>query len=301
MAEPSDVLVRLREVPGASPDDDTLRAILAAGRRRRGRRRYAPVAASAVAVAMVAVVALVVRPFGTAGDRPPGGGHQCTPAQLRVTTSAISIGSNPHPFDSATVLIQTRQRCAVSGPFRIEVRAADGTWTPVPQPAQVVGIRHMLATGRQTAATLRLDPPRTYGIDLGWIRKSARCSPRDIRLAGPGLAIPMASLPQWCGQPIAVSNTYSAYVTYSVKWISAVPKGDDLIVTYQGVCRGVRPQVDETARTVTVALVTAVVTGPSGCFAIPLTPVTTRVRLQQPLGDRKLLHAKVGLWPAISR
>lgn len=299
MAEPSDILTRLHEVPGAAPDDATLHAILDSGRRKRRRRHALVPAAAAFVTAIVVATILVAAPRGRTTDNPVKRSDECTLSQLRVTTSALIVQTEPRAFDSISLSIQTRRPCALTGPLQLQVHAPDGTWSAVAARGDGDRVHHAGDTGPQTSATLRLDPPTTYLIDLGWKPTSSHCRARDVRLVGPRLLVPLAQLPQWCGQPIAVSNTFPGSVTYSVPWVSATPSGKILTIRYRPQCRGARPIITETPRTVTVALVTTYVTGPGGCVMMPTGLVRLNAKLGQPLGDRTLIHAHVGRWPAI--
>jgi hypothetical protein len=113
------------------------------------------------------------------------------------------------------------------------------------------------------------------------------------------VSLPLDRLPQWCGQPIAVSNTFAGSVTYSVRWLSATATGALLTIHYRQVCHGATPQVTETATKVTIALVTTSFVSFGSCLPLVLDPIVMHVGLQQPLGNRTLVHAPVGRWPAI--
>jgi len=168
-------------------------------------------AAAAAVVVLSAVTVLVVRVF--VDDVP-----RCTSADLQVTTGGLTVMEAPAPIDSVVVSIRATRRCGLAGPLRLQVRPTNSaSWSAVridPAPARESGGRPVGATWSQSRATLRLKPKRTYLIEIAWERKPALCPSADARLAGPALALPLASLPQWCGQPISMTNTFTPTVRY---------------------------------------------------------------------------------------
>jgi hypothetical protein len=267
------------------------------------RPRFIALVATALVIVALGVV-FALRPTALPAGKlaAMGGPWQCRQAALQVTSSGLTVQDRP-AVDSASIVIETRAACPLTGPLRLQVRGADGNWTAVPSGPTTAGAlapHHLGNTGPQTATTLHLTPPTTYLVDMAWERETAGCTDRAVRLVGPALALPIPSLPGWCGQPVAVSNTFAASVTYSVRWVSAGARGNTLAIKYQPQCRGARAVVTETSRSVTVAVVTVRADGPGGCMKLGFDLATLRTTLQAPLGNRKLLHAKVGPWPAIT-
>jgi hypothetical protein len=156
----------------------------------------------AIAVIGAATAVVVARPFGDP-DR-------CTAADLRVTYAGLTAQEDPD-IDSSLLVIRTRHECMLAGPLRLEVRDNDGPWTRVPVdpgPTRTRGWVFEGQDGAQTATPLRLVPRVTYRVSLAWVRSSRPCPTRDTRVAGPGLVVAIGSLPQWCGQPVSMSNTF---------------------------------------------------------------------------------------------
>jgi len=162
-------------------------------------------------VVLAAATVLVVRVFG---DDVP----RCTSADLQVTTGGLTVMEAPAAIDELTFVIRTARRCALAGPLRLQVRPTNSaSWSAVPvdpTPARESGGRPLGATWSQSSATLRLKPKMAYFIEIAWARKPTLCPSADARLAGPRLAVPVSSLPQWCGQPISMTNTFTSTIRY---------------------------------------------------------------------------------------
>jgi hypothetical protein len=300
MVEPSDTLFRLRELPGADPTDAVLRAVVAAGQQRRRHRRLAMAAGLAAVVAALAGGVLIVTGDATTGVTPADSAGPCRGKDLLVAHLAAGTGLGAGAnLSGLPVSVKTRRACSLPGPLRLQVRRAAGSWTLVPEGAMTMtGIG--LPGGRQSPGRMALDPSVSYAVYLVWAPTQMECPANTLRLSAPGLSLAIGSLPMWCGAPVAVTQTDARTTTRSVAWESAAASGARLTITYRPQCRGVRTDIRETRSSVTVALVTTDPIGPHGCLPIPIGTVRVQATLKQPLGDRRLVHAIVGPWPAIS-
>jgi len=303
-----DVRAQLLELPGASPDDLTFDAIVTAGTRRRQRRRASLLAAS-TGIAVVGVLSVVLTVPGggaTVGKRGPvpvgDGKYYCREADVSATLGPGELETSPERRNMFDVRLVVTRDCQLRGPLQLEVSAQpvsppvppDPAWTWTAKTTSNYG-----GSGPQQTTPVPLDPSYFYAVDLGWRPRRQGCEGPNVRLVGPGhLVLPLGRLSFYCGEPIAISNTFAVSVVSSVPWTLVRASGNRVTIHYGPLCRGMVPRVTETSTSVTIAALTNEPLGAHGCLAMTFDGSSTVVTLRRPLGARAIRHAPTGSWPA---
>lgn len=304
-----DIRDRLLDAPGASPDDVTFHAIVTAGHRRRQRRRAALLAASTAVAVAGALTAVLTVPGGggaTIGKRGPVPVHDskynCRQQDVSATLGPVALVAAPERRDVFDVRLVVTRHCQLRGPLQLEVSAQpvsppvppDPTWTWTAKTTSIYG-----GSGPQQTTPVPLDSSYFYAVDLGWHPRQQGCRGANVRLVGPGpLFLPLGRLSFYCGEPIAISNTFAVSQVHSVPWTLVRASGNRVTIHYGPLCRGMTPRVTETSTSVTIALLTNDPLGLHGCLAMTVDGATKVVTLRRPLGSRDVRHAPTGPWPA---
>lgn len=162
-------------------------------------------------VAATAVIGVATAAGALAVVRPWSGPPRCTSGDLRIDTAGINVFDGPAKVDSVFLNVKSRERCSLAGPLRLQARDGSGSWVDVPddpEPARALGSAPIGDVGSQTSATVQLRPRTPYLVYVVWERQLPPCAPAQMRVAGPRLVVPIQTLPQWCGQPVSLSNTF---------------------------------------------------------------------------------------------
>ena len=304
-----DIRAQLLDLPGAPPDDVTFDAIVTAGRRRRRQRRAGWLAATAaIAVAATVSTALALpgggngATFGKRAPIPATASKDCRQPDVTATLGPGQEEISPVRRNTFDVRIVVKRNCELRGPLRLETNKTPGGWQPVPDDPNWTwpyrSTSNYGGSGPQQTTSIAVDRTFFYVVDLGWRPRPRSCPGTAVRLVGASLVLPLGRLSIWCGEPIAVSNTFAVSQIHSIDWTLVQASGTHVKITYRPQCRGVVPRVIETSDSVTIAALVNDPIGPHGCLNMTANGVSAVVVLHQPLGSRDIRHAPLGPWPA---